>query len=391
MADGTVTSLPLTSAAYVELARQMVPQVQGASEEINRTRELPVGLANTLADRGLFRLLVPRALGGAELDFLQYLAIVQTFGEADGSTAWCINQNNVFATHSAIMPRETAEEIWREQRAVVANGPPSPACAVPCDGGYLLTGRWNFSSGCRHAGWLASLTPIGEGDGIREKPEDMKLMVFKKEEATMIDVWDVNGLRGTGSFSFEVSGLFIPESRTFGPTDPPWNDGPLYILPTSLKFASGFACVALGVARAGLNVALELASRKTARGDQSVLSRSSAVQRQVGQAEATWASARAFLLEAAGSAWESACRDGVLTVEQRIRLRLAATNAIRMSADVVDIAYNICGADAIFGSNPIQRRFQDIHVITQQIQGRMAHYETAGQFYMGLEPEGLLY
>ena len=389
MSDGAVTSSPLTGDAYLELARTMVPQVQSVSEEINRTRELPVQLANTLADNGLFRLLVPRALGGAELDFLQYLAIVQTFGEADGSTGWCINQNNVFATHSAIMPKETAQEIWREQRAVVANGPPSPACAVPCDGGYLLTGRWNFSSGCRHASWLASLTPIGEGDGIRQKPEDMKLMVFKKEEATMIDVWDANGLRGTGSFSFEVNSLFIPESRTFGPTDTPWNDGPLYVLPTSLKFASGFACVALGVARAGLNVALELASRKTARGDQSVLSRSSAVQRQVGQAEATWSSARAFLLEAACSAWESACKDGSLSVEQRIRLRLAATNAIRMSADVVDIAYNICGADAIFDSNPIQRRFQDIHVITQQIQGRMTHYETAGQFYMGLEPEGL--
>jgi alkylation response protein AidB-like acyl-CoA dehydrogenase len=147
----------------------------------------------------------------------------------------------------------------------------------------------------------------------------------------------------------------------------------------------------LGVARAGLKVAVELAGRKTPRGDQSVLSRSSAVQRQIGQAEAIWSSARAFLLEAAGSAWDSTCREGSLSVEQRIRLRLAATNAIRMSADVVDIAYNICGADAIFGSNPIQRRFQDIHVITQQVQGRMAHYETAGQFYLGLEPEGLLY
>ncbi len=391
MTDGAMTSSSMTGDAYLELCRQVIPQVEAAADEINRTRELPLELANAIADRGLFRLLVPRAIGGVEMDFLQYLAIIQTFGEADGSTAWCVNQNNVFATHSAIMPRETAQEIWREQRAVVANGPPSPAQAAVCDGGYQLTGRWNFSSGCRHAGWLAALTPMGKDGADRNGDEDLRLMLFKKEEATLVDVWDVNGLRGTGSFSFEVSGLFVPKSRTFRPTDPPWASGPLYVLPISLKFASGFACVALGVARAGLKVAVELAGRKTPRGDQSVLSRSSAVQRQIGQAEAIWSSARAFLLEAAGSAWDSACREGSLSVEQRIRLRLAATNAIRMSADVVDIAYNICGADAIFGSNPIQRRFQDIHVITQQVQGRMAHYETAGQFYLGLEPEGLLY
>ena len=375
--------------SHLELARKLAQQVSDASEMINHARELPTQIANAIADEGLFRLLVPRSLGGGEIDFLQYLAIVQTFGEADGSAAWCINQNNVFATHSAIMPRATAEEIWHDQRAVVANGPPSPAEAVPYKDGYLLSGRWNFSSGCRHATWLAALTPVHQGGRGQDGAEDLRLMLIEKKDATLIDVWDVNGLRGTGSFSFEVNGLYVPEARTFKPSDPPREAGPLYVIPIPLKFASGFASVALGVARAAMDTAIRLAGAKTARGDQSVLRNSSAVQRQVGQTEATWASARCFLLDAASSAWENACHNRSLTEQQRIRLRLAGTHAIRMSAETVDVAYNICGADAIFGSNPIQRRFQDIHVITQQIQGRMSHYETAGQYYLGLEPSGL--
>ena len=113
-----------------------------------------------LADKGFFRLLVPRSLGGGEIDYLEHLSIVQTFAEVDGSTAWCINQNNVFATVAAKMPESLAREIRGAPRAVVANGPPTNASAVPVNGGYRLTGRWNFSSGCRHATWMAAAAPV---------------------------------------------------------------------------------------------------------------------------------------------------------------------------------------------------------------------------------------
>ena len=129
---------------YIEAARALATRVAAATDRIDREREIPSGLAGELADKGFFRLLVPRSLGGAELDFLDYLRIVQIFGEVDGSVAWCINQNNVFATNSVRMPQQTAREIWSDRRAVVSNGPPiSSAGAVPVDGGYRLTGRWN--------------------------------------------------------------------------------------------------------------------------------------------------------------------------------------------------------------------------------------------------------
>ena len=217
---------------------------------------------------------------------------------------------------------------------------------------------------------------------------DVRILLVPKNEVDLVDVWQGNGLRGTGSFSFEVQDMFVPSIRTFNPSDRPREGGPLYVIPTSLLFPSGFACVALGVARAGLDSAIEIAGGKMPNLDKDLLRDKPVVQRQIGQAEAVWGSARAFLLEAASAAWESACKIHSLTFEERIRLRLASTHAIRMAAEVVDIAYNLCGSDSIFANNPIQRRFQDAHVITQQVQGRMAHYETAGQFFLGLEPEG---
>ena len=236
---------------------------------------------------------------------------------------------------------------------------------------------------------MVALVPKNKiGARMRSRSEDDLLLVVRKEDVKLVDVWDVNGLRGTGSFNFEIDDLFVPESYTFDWGAPPWDDGPLYAMPMTLIFSSGFGCVALGVARAGLDAAIELGIGKRAEREGSLLREKATFQRTIGQAEATWRSARAFLFESAERAWESVCKSGALTLEERIKVRLASTHAIRTGAEVADMAYNLCGSDAIFEHNPIQRRFQDAHVITQQIQGRMEHYEKAGQFFLGMEPKG---
>jgi len=373
---------------YLSAARELAPRVAANADLIDRDRQLPTELAEEIADMGFFRLLVPRSLGGAELDHSVFREIIQIIAEVDGSTAWCINQTNVFATDCVRMPEQTAKLIWGEPRAVVTNGPPSSSAkAIPVEGGYRLSGRWNFSSGSSHATWIAALTPVMPQDGESDRPSP-RILLMPKEEVKFLDFWQVGGLRGTGSFSFEVDDLFIPRHRTYQQGEPSREDGPLYVMPRTLLFGSGFATVALGVARSSLNTAIEIASTKTPVRSRSSLSDQTSTHRLIGEGEAIWHSARLFLNESATTLWESACRDRVLVNEERIRLRLASTFAIRKAAEVVDIAYNLCGSDAIFASNPIQRRFQDIHVITQHAQGRYAHYETAGQFWLGLEPEG---
>ncbi len=378
---------------YLDTARDIADRISAHTDRIDRERQLPPDITDEMADKGFFRLLIPPSLGGAELEHPDFLKIVEIFAEVDASTAWCVNQNNVFAINSTRMPRETAQKLYDDPRLVITNGPPTQASqAIPTDGGYRLSGRWNFSSGIPHASWVAALTPVRRPD---EPPRPMsdrstsRMFLVPKKDVRLIDTWDVVGLRGTGSFSFEIDDLFVPDAHTFDPATKPDADAPVCCIPPMLLFAAGFSTVALGAARAALTSAVELATTKVEMLVDHAFRDMSATQRMVGEAEATWGAAKAYLREAALVVWEGASRHRSLTEEERIRLRLAGTHGIRSASQVVDMAYALGGAGSIFASHPVQRRFRDVHTITQQIQGRLSHYDTAGQFYLGLKPEGL--
>ena len=411
---GAAVSIPQDIAGYLPAARRFAGQVAAAADRIDAERQLPPELAADLADAGFFRLLLPRALDGAELPHPDFLRILEIFAGVDASVAWCLNQNNVFATSAARMPPDTARQIWREPRAVVTNGPPTPACrAVPVPGGYRLNGRWNLSSGSDHATWIAALSPVAAADGAHNgaaptaappaappsagsppagSPSDdtagPRILLMPKCQVQIVDSWQVSGLRGTGSFSFEVADQFIPQEHTYIQDGPPWADGALYVIPRTLLFAAGFATVALGVARRSLEIAIEVAGQRMPYRSGVLLRDQQTTQRAIGEAHAQHSAARAFLQDRAAAVWDAADRHRSLTLEQRIGLRVAATHGIRTAAQVVDAAYTLCGAGAIYHANPIQRRFQDIHVITQHIQGHYVHYETAGQYLLGMAPQG---
>ena len=388
----TTTSAPNDIAHYLDAATPFVARVDESADWIDAERQMPPDLAADMADAGFFRLLLPRELGGAELAHPDFLNILEMFAGADASVAWCLNQNNVFSTRSTRMEMATAREIWSEPRAVVTNGPPAGGSkSVPTPGGFRLSGHWNFSSGSDHATWIAALAPVipENGAGADGQPPQTRLHLMPIGEVRMVDLWNVAGLRGTGSFSFQVDDLFVPEERAFVQEGPSWSDASLYRIPTTLLFATGFATVALGVARKSLDIAIDVGGSRTPYRSGVLLRDHQTTQRTIGEAHAQQSSARAFLREAHGRLWESAGSRGVLTTDERIQLRVAATHAIRTSAQVVDAAYTLCGASGIFQSNPIQRRFQDMHVITQHVQGHYVHYETAGQYLLGLEPRGV--
>ena len=208
---------------------------------------------------------------------------------------------------------------------MVTNGPPeSSSKAVPCEGGYKLSGRWNFSSGFTHATWIAALAPVLPMDqtpGAVFNRESGRVMLIPKNDVNFIDFWPVHGLRGTASFSYEVDDLFIPEERTYSPTNKPREDGPVYGIPITLLFASGFSTVALGIAQTSLETAMELAGVKIPGRASRLLQDEPTTQRIIGEAEANWHSAKAFLREAHTSVWERAASNKPLSVEQRVKLR----------------------------------------------------------------------
>jgi alkylation response protein AidB-like acyl-CoA dehydrogenase len=374
--------------AVLETARKLQPMIRAAADDIEVARELPRPLFETLADAGLFHLAVPRAIGGAELDLPTYVQVIEELGKADASTAWIVNQGAIFATYAARMPRDVARAIWMDTpRSVVANTPAATAQAVVVPGGYRVTGRQGYSTGCRHAAWIAPHAQVIDNGQVRldgGQPETRYLFV-RVDEAELLDTWHVRGMRGTGTHHFAVRDVFVPAERSvLSATAPLLETGPLYRVPRTLCFASGDAAVALGMARTCLETFFELAGAKTPRAMAALLRDQAMVQAQVGQAEAAVRAGRAFLMETVNDLWSTVAAGGVLTLDQRATLRLASTHGIRLAAQVIDTVYNAAGVTAAYDGHLLQRHFQDIHVITQHLQSRLSHYELVGRHWLGL-------
>ncbi len=375
----------------LDAARKLAPMIRSCADQIEADRELPRPLFEALADAGLFLLALPRALGGAEIDLPTYVQVLEEIGKADASTGWIVNQCAVFATYAARMPRDVAHLIWIDTpRSIVANTPLPTAEAIVVPGGYRGTGRMGFSTGCRHASWLAARARVFENGQLRlqdDQPEQRYLFV-PAAEVELLDTWHVRGMRGTGTYHFAVNDVFVPAERTVLQAGAPLLEtGPLFQIPRTLLFASADAAVALGVARSCLLAFYELAGAKPPRAMQATLRDQPLIQAAVGHAEANLRSGRAFLSEAVGEIWSEATSTGATTQERRAVLRLATTHAIRLAVAVVDTVYNAGGVTTIYEGNLIQRHFQDIHVISQHLQARLSHYELVGQHWLGLQTD----
>ena len=382
---------------YLARARSLGPLLTAAAEEIERQRELPAPILSALIDNGLFRLLQPHALGGAELDPVSYTQVIEEIASHDASTGWCVEQANGCSMASAFLDPDVAVEIFGPPNGIVAWGPVGPAELKPVPGGYRLTGAWNFASGSHHATWLgahvvmrdADGTPLCRGDG----GEILRTLLVPKDRATMTDIWHVVGLRGTGSDRYAVTDLFIPERYTVlrDPAIEPRQPGRLYCFSSSSLYACGVAAVTLGIARGMVADFTELAKGKLAGGRHQRMCENQVVQSQLAQAEARLRSARAFLLSSLAEIWEAVGETRALTLEQNTMIRLASTWAIHQAREVVNTLYHGAGATAIFDTGPFERRFRDMHTASQQAQGRQAHYETIGRILFGLPPDTAMF
>src|SRR5712671_4226717 len=398
-------SAEAASVDYVGRARELGPELEAAAEEIERRRELPDSIVEALIERGFFRLLLPRALGGAELPPARYVEIIEEVAKHDASTAWCLGQACGCTMTAAYLDPQVAREIFGGKRGIVAWGPPGPAEARAARGGYRLTGTWSFASGSHHATWLGAHVAIppaipsaihGEDGTPRPRPDGgtvMRTLLFPKASAEFSDIWHVIGLRGTGSDRYTVTDLFVPENHTvLREAEPkPRQPGLLYAFSSSNMYSTGFAGVALGIARSALDAFTELARDKIPRGAKRTLRDDNVVQSQVAQSEARLRAARAFLLGSLEEIWRDVARSGRLSLDHNTTIRLASTWAIHQAKDVVDMAYHAAGATVIFENNPFERRFRDVHTVIQQFQGRQAHFATVGQVLLGLQAEGTMF
>jgi alkylation response protein AidB-like acyl-CoA dehydrogenase len=382
---------------WIARALALTPLLDKAAPRIEAGKALPPDVVDALHEAKLFRMLLPRSLGGAELPLEDFFQVILAIAEGDASTAWCVSQSSGCAMAAAYLEPGAAREIFGDARAVLAWGFPAGPCrAVPAPGGWKVNGTWGFGSGNRHATWLGGHCQLPDG-GERTMLFPRSAVAIKPES------WNVVGLRGTGSDTYSVADLFVPAAhaivaRASGRDLPPAADaepdaeperrerGTLYRFSPTSVYQSGFAGVALGIARATQSAFLDLATKKTPSSSTTMLRDNPVVQLRVAQSEARLGSARAWLLSILREMWAECAASGRVGFEHRIQLRLASTYAIQEAREVVETAYIDAGATAIFEVNPFERRLRDMHAASQQIQSSPAHFQSAGQHYLGLKP-----
>jgi alkylation response protein AidB-like acyl-CoA dehydrogenase len=379
----------------VARARDLGSEIAASADEIERTRRIPAALLEKLHDSRLFRMLLPRSAGGDEIEPAVYVAAVEELARHDASIAWNAFVANSSALIAAFLEPAANRAIFADPRSIVSWGPPNASRATAVEGGYRLTGKWDFSSGCRQASWMGAHGHVLEADGTlrlnRFGRPTIRTLLFPAEQATLIDTWQTIGLRGTASDSYSVDDVFVPETFSTTREDPTLRceRGPLYAFTMQGLYAAGVAAVAFGIARAMLLEFTTLASRKSPRG-LTRLADNAVVQADVARAEARLGSARAYLIETLTAIYAGAGDVAPIELDERARVRLACTNAIQGAAEVADFAYKAAGVDAIFPGSPFERRFRDMHTLSQQIQARNAHFEQVGQVLLGVPPDVFL-
>ncbi len=385
----TSTLSPSADALLARIAR-IAPVLERSGAANEALGRLTPEVVDHLHQARLFRLLLPRAYDGDEVDLPSWFCAMEALAKLDASTAWCVGQINGCAATACALAPAVARTIWGDRRAALSWGPPVTARADAVAGGHRLSGEWGMASGSRHATWLGLMAPAFDENGAPQQSDGTQLSTFlvPAGEVTFIDNWQVHGLLATNSGGYRVKDLFVPNGysvnrlQVLTSTLP----SPLYKFPLNSFFAIGFSAVALGTARALLDAALALASEKKPRMARLSLRDNHVVQLRVGEAEARLRSARGYVATTAESVWRQTVASGTLEVAGRLAIRMAATFAIHEAKAVADAAWEVAGASAIFDSGPFERRMRDVTTVTQQLQGRKSHLQETGGYLLGLEP-----
>jgi indole-3-acetate monooxygenase len=366
---------PLAAACALE------PLIRASADEAEAARRLPPRVISAMAEARIFRQMVPRLAGGDEIDPITMLNVVEAISRMDGSAGWVAMIGAGAGFLAGYLDTDVSRHIFDDPNACLCgNIGAAAARAVTVPGGYRVSGRWPFVSGCEHSTWLSGNALLFESDGVtqRRKPDGTpatRIMVFPHHDAHIVDTWSATGLRATGSHDVAVADIFVPTEHTLWWADGPKQPGPLY--PVRWLITT-HAAHALGIARAAIDALVELAEHKTPTRSTSVLRGLPQMQANLAQAEALVQAARAFMWQTTAEVWELLCADRPVTLHHRAQLRLGMTHAVQSAAQAVDLMWAAAGSSPVYTSSPLERCFRDIHVATQHAAVGLFSLETIG-------------
>lgn len=369
-----------TATSTLDAVRDLAPMISARAEEIERARRLPLDLVGKLRDAGCFRLLVPRSHSGIEASLADHTRMIRRLARADGSVGWTVMLGSSTPVIAGNLPPASFDTIYAAGPDVVGAGSFNPTgVATPVDGGYRVSGRWAFASGCQHADWFVAHCMVDDG---RVPP--LRMMGVPAEQAVILDTWTVSGMCGTGSHDFTLDGVFVPEQFTFSLFEEGAHlPGPMGRIPELAFSALGFANVAVGIAEGALDEVTTLASGKVPMLAPTTLAGNAQFRYRLGEADAHLRAATALLDSEVASLWGLAVAGADLDPERRARIRGTASWVTTAAAEVVDAAYTAGGGSSIYASSPLQRRWRDVHAITQHFAVKADVLTTVGAVLAG--------
>jgi 3-hydroxy-9,10-secoandrosta-1,3,5(10)-triene-9,17-dione monooxygenase len=360
----------MTPEAYLERVRALLPALRERVAYTEQLRRLPDETLKDFQEAGLFRALQPKRYAGYELDPGAFYQAVMDVGDACGSSAWILGVVGVHNWQLALFPLQAQEDVWGEDTSTQLSTSLAPTGTVErIEGGYRLSGRWSFSSGCDFCQWAvlgAVVPPAHEG----ASPDRLALLVPRRDY-TIDDTWHVIGLCGTGSKDIVVESAFVPGYRTFSYREAfeirspglGIHESPLYRLPFGCVFPYGIAAPAIGVALGALRHFRDEAKTRVWARDGARVAEDPFVQFRLAEAAAEVDAARDRMLRSFADMMQLARTGREIPLAHRARYRWEAAHAVGWSVHAVDRLFEASGGRAIFLNNPIQRAWRDVHAM----------------------------
>ncbi|WP_433693953.1 acyl-CoA dehydrogenase family protein [Herbaspirillum seropedicae] len=360
----------------------LIAEVTARRDEFDQLGHVPRDLIATMKQAGIFRSSTPRRFGGEPLAPAPFLAMVERISRADGSAGWVAAFGSA-NTYLAALPIETQRQIYADGPDQVYAGGLYPLQeAKPVPGGWNISGRWHFASGCKGADWIG--VGIKDGGGDEGAPRPALMAVMPAAEVEIIDNWNVVGMQGTGSHDTRLKDKFVAHEWTCARGAPGLIDEPLYRYPALAYQAEVHAAVNIGLARAALDIVTDMAGGAKIMPGALRLADRAYYKIKLGLSEAKWRSARMFFYDACEQAWEQILAGNPISEETDMMLKLSATYAARVSMEVVNDAYQAAGMAAIQRSHRLQRIVRDAMVVTQHAALSELNYESAGALFAKL-------
>ena len=384
--------------APVRAAAALQPLIRAHRDEIDREQRLPKDLVEEFHRAGFYSLVMPRAMGGLQADPLTYLRVVELLAEASGSVGWNLANNSIAQLVTLGLTDEGVREIYAHGADTVVAGTAvmGGGTAVPVEGGYRVTGRWPFGTGCQESAWMLGSFQILDGDQPRRSPDGASVHwrgVFERSEVQTVEgSWDVAGLRATGSFDWTVDDVFLPERRTMVhagiPLDNQWKRWPgiTYALPAQAWVGPHHSAVITGIARAGIDALIELASEKTPRGRTGRLCENPQVQEAVGRADTILNAGRAYRSAMVTDVWNTVAAGEDTTLEQRARCRLAGAYAADSAREAMDLVFRQGGSTSYRRESRLAECWRDLHVVGQAVTLMPEWYPMGGRVFLKMDP-----